>query len=200
MPRTCIKHPINYLVMSLLLLSGCATFSGKPQPEVSPQVSQAYQRALSSMKAGKDKQAIKQFRQLSKTSPLLSGPHTNLGILYLKLKSVKQAEQSLQKAIELNPENRIAYNYMGIIYRKLGRFDEAEKAYLKAIELDNDYSYAHLNLGILYDLYISDLQKALSHYEKYQSLTDKSDKMVNKWIVDIQRRDTANNKLEANEG
>lgn len=200
MLKTCIKHPLIYISFIVVLLSGCGIFSTKPQPDVSLQVQQSYQRALASMKAGKRKRAIKQFRKIAKSNPLLAGPHTNLGILYLKTNSLQQAEQSLHKAIELNPENRIAYNYLGILYRQKGRFDDAEKAYLSAIKIDTNYRYAHLNLGILYDLYKSDLHKALAHYQKYQSLTDNPDKMVEKWIVDIKRRDTAINKRKEKKG
>jgi len=200
MLKNCIKHPVSYISIVVLLLSGCGVFSTKPQADVSPQVKQAYQRALDSMKAGRHKQAIKQFINITKSNPSLSGPHTNLGMLYLKTSSMQRAEQSLQKAIELNPENRIAYNYLGIVYRQQGHFDDAEKAYLKAIEVDSRYGYAHLNLGILYDLYKSNLQKALSHYQKYQSLTDSPDKVVEKWIVDIKRRDTAKTKQEEKKG
>lgn len=196
MLKTCINRPVCYLGLISLLLSGCGTFSANTQPEVPAQVKAAYQHALDSMKAGKHRQAIRQFSQIAKSQPGLAGPHTNLGMLYLKTDSLDRAEQSLQKAVELNPKNTIAYNYLGIVYRQLGRFDDAEQAYLKALEVDNDYGYAHLNLGILYDLYKSDLQKAIGHYQQYLNLTDNPDKMVEKWIVDIKRRDTATHKPE----
>lgn len=200
MLKICINRPLSYVSLFALLLSGCGAFSSNPQPDVTPQVKQAYQRALNSMNANKHRQAIKQFIKISKASPSLAGPHTNLGILYIKTNSLQQAEHSLQRAIELNAQNRIAHNYLGIVYRQQGQFDDAEKAYLKAIEVDSNYGYAHLNLGILYDLYKSDLQKALAHYQKFQNLTNKPDKMVEKWIVDIKRRDTANNHLQENKG
>ena len=197
----CIKHPFSYLSIIVILLSGCGVLSSpQPTPAVSPQVKQAYQRALASMKAGKHTRAIKQFKIVIKANPSLAGPHTNLGILYLKAKSLSQAEQSLLKAVELNPQNTIAYNYLGIVYRQQGRFDDAEKAYLNAIKIDNSYGYAHLNLGILYDLYKSDLPKALGHYQQYQNLTNQSDKVVDKWIIDLKRRDTAKTKVEEQKG
>lgn len=198
MLKICIKHPLIFIIA--LLLSGCGVFSTTSQPDVSPQVNKAYQRALQSMKASKHKRAIKQFRRIAKSNPLLAGPQTNLGILYLKTKSLQQAEQSLLKATDLNPKNRIAYNYLGIVYRKQGQFDDAERAYLSAIRIDNNYGYAHLNLGILYDLYKADLSKALGHYQQYQNLTNKPDKMVEKWIVDLRRRDTAKTRLEEKKG
>jgi len=200
MLKHCIKYPVSCLGLIALFLPGCGMVSTATQPEVSLQVKQAYQRALNTMQAGKHKQAITQFKKISAANPSLAGPHTNLGMLYLKTNALQESEKSLQKAIELKPDNRIAYNYLGIVYRQQGRFDHAEKAYLRAIELDKNYSYAHLNLGILYDLYKSDLQKALSHYQQYQALSDKPDKLVDKWIIDIKQRDTAKTRQEENKG
>ena len=200
MLKNCIKHPFAILAVTVTLISGCGVFSANTQPNIPEHVKLAYHRALDSMKVGKHKQAIKQFSKIAKSNPLLAGPQTNLGMLYLKTNSLAQAEHALQKAVELNPANMIGYNYLGIVYRHQGRFDEAEKAYLKALEIDSNYTYAHLNLGILYDLYKADLQKALSHYQKYQSLADDPDKMVEKWIVDIKRRDTARHNAEEKQG
>ena len=200
MLKTCSKHPVHYLALIVLLLSGCGTFTGTTQPDVPEQVKLAYRTALDSMKAGKNKRAIKQFNEIVTSYPDLAGPHTNLGMLYLKTNSLDQAEQALLKAVELNPKNVIGYNYLGIVYRNKGRFDDAEKAYLKALEINSNYNYAHLNLGILYDLYKADLPRALTHYQKYLSLTNNPDKMVEKWIVDLKRRDTATHTPEEKQG
>ena len=191
MLKTCIKHPLLYIALSGMLLSACAGFTGTPQPDVPEKIRAAYHKALNTMKAGKYKSAIQQFKRIAKSQPQLAGPYTNLGMLYLKTNSLEQAQQSLQKAVELNPSNTIAYNYLGIVYRNQGRFDDAEKAYLKALEIDKSYEYAHLNLGILYDLYKSDSLKAISYYRQYLELSEQPDKIVEKWIVDIQRRGTA---------
>lgn len=191
MPNNCTRLSLFSLLAINMLLSACAVVSPPSEPEVSPAVEQAYQRAIDSMKAGKHGIAIKKFKAVSKMNPALAGPYVNIGIIYLKLNKLKPAEQSLQKAIELNPKNRVAYNYLGIVYRQLGQFDDAEQSYLRAIQLDNNYGFAHLNLGILYDLYKADIQKALRHYQAYQDLAEQPDKMVDKWIIDIKRRDTA---------
>ncbi len=200
MLKTCINYPMYSLCAFVLLLTGCGAFTGTTQPDVPEQIKLAYQSALETMKAGQHKQAISQFNKIVKSNPGLAGPYTNLGMLYLKIDSLDQAEQALLKAVELNPKNVIGYNYLGIVYRSKGRFDDAEKAYLKALEINSNYNYAHLNLGILYDLYKADLPKALSHYQKYLSLTNNPDKMVEKWIVDIKRRDTVTQTAEEKQG
>ncbi|MDH5443934.1 MAG: tetratricopeptide repeat protein [Gammaproteobacteria bacterium] len=188
MLKTFIKLQITLYILGISLLSGCVSLDSATQPEVAEHIKLAYQTALISMKKGKYKLAIKQFNKIIKQQPGLAGPHTNLGIIYLKKKSLDKARQSLEKAIELNKQSTIAYNHLGIVYRNMGRFDDAEQAYLKAIEINTSYDYAHLNLGILYDLYKSDGNKAINHYQQYLKLSNKPDKMVEKWIVDIQRQ------------
>lgn len=200
MPKTCNSATPGLLLVLLLLAQGCASTitDTPPNPAINPQLQQAYAEALADMKVGRDEEAIRQLLAISEDSPGLSGPHTNLGILYIRGNKLQEAEQSLLKATELNPRNKVAYNYLGIAYRSLGQFDDAEKAYLKAIEIDDKYHYAHLNLGILYDLYKADLKKALSHYQQYQDLTAAEDKTVEKWIVDLKRRESDMNTVAGN--
>ena len=140
------------------------------------------------IQSGQTKRAISTLDQLSRKQPLLAGPHTNLGILYLKTGKLNKAAAALEKAVDMNPANASAQNHLGIVYRKQGKFKEALNAYRIALQINPAYTTAHLNIGILYDLYLGDLPRALEHYRKYQSLTGKSDKHVTKWIVDIERR------------
>ncbi|UCE89659.1 MAG: tetratricopeptide repeat protein, partial [Pseudomonadota bacterium] len=91
----------------------------------------------------------------------------------------------------LNPDNAAAYNHLGIVHRQRGDFKKAQDAYRQALKIEPDYALAHRNLGILYDLYMGDLSRALKHYERYQALTGGDDRQVDKWIVDLKRRDTA---------
>ena len=66
--------------------------------------------------------------------------------------------------------------------------------YLQAIKHKSDYAIAYLNLGILYDLYLQELNDALDHYKQYQTMTNNNDKLVDKWIIDLEHRIKAENK------
>ncbi len=46
----------------------------------------------------------------------------------------------------------------------------------------------HHNLGVLCDLYLRDLDCALAHYRRYQTLTEENDRRVALWIADLSRR------------
>ena len=77
----------------------------------------------------------------------------NLGGVFKDLGKLKEAELSLRKAVELNPNYAIAHSNLGLIFRDLGKLKEAELSLRKAIELNPNYAIAHSNLGpIIRDL------------------------------------------------
>ncbi|TNF35859.1 MAG: tetratricopeptide repeat protein [Gammaproteobacteria bacterium] len=80
------------------------------------------------------------------------------------------------------------------MHREKGEFNESRTMYQNAIKLKSDYAIAHLNLGILYDLYLHDLQQALEQYQNYQKMTNNNDKLVDKWIIDLEQRIKSENR------
>lgn len=184
-------------------VAGCATLSpmtgagGKDPsaiaqretgPEVSPAVRREFAGALRAMRHGHYREAERALLGLTRTSPELSGPFANLGIVYDRLGKLPEAAQALKQAIALNPGRAAYYSQLGIVYRQSGRFDDAREAYARALRVDPDYPNAHLNLGILYDMYLEDFGRALQHYERYQALQPSADAQVSKWIVDLKQR------------
>ena len=66
----------------------------------------------------------------------------------------KEAELSLRKAIQNNPDFADAHSNLGTILRDLGKLKEAELSTRKAIQINPDFADAHSNLGtILIDLF-----------------------------------------------
>jgi tetratricopeptide (TPR) repeat protein len=165
--------------------SGTAARKGTPLPA---SAKAAFDRALWSVKAGRDQEAIDLFRQMSKDNPDIAIVYTNLGLLYLKKGNMEAAQKALEQSISLDPGDALALNHLGVALREQGKFQESQTAYLRAIKLDEYYADAHLNLGILYDLYLQQLPRALQQYQRYQELTGGKDQTVAKWIVDLQRR------------
>jgi len=189
-----------YIGVMMLTLSSCASVNGGASGEASKDdaawhdVPKPYINGLKAAKKDQTKWAIKLFTQSTVEFPEFSPAYTNLGLQQLRVKNLTAAEKNLKKSIELNPDNAISYQHLGVIARLNGDFDTALLMYKKALELDSDYAIAHLNLGILLDLYLYELESALLHYEKYQSLAEKKDAAVSKWIVDIKRRIEKNKK------
>jgi tetratricopeptide (TPR) repeat protein len=160
----------------------------QPQEVISPEARQKYDDALKAMRNGDNVKAKELLANLSKTYPELSGPYTNLGLIYFREGKIDQAETAFLQAVKVNPKSAVSYNHLGIISRGKGKFQEAKAHYQQALKLNGEYAYAHLNIGILYDLYLGELDKALDHYNRFQSLSPEKDPEVEKWIVDLKRR------------
>jgi len=62
----------------------------------------------------------------------------------------KDALTSMNKALELLPEDCEVHNNLGVVLNDLGQFDEAENRYRRSLEIKPDFAEAHYNLGILF--------------------------------------------------
>ena len=200
----CTRLVVAWLfVAAPVLLAGCVTLPGegasptaakKAEPVVNPESRRLYEQALAALQAGRTPEAERGLLAVASREPALAGPHANLGILYARTNRAAQAIESLQRAIQLNPDRAAYYNELGLVYRHEGKFTEARDSYARALEADPNYTNAHLNLGILYDLYLQDLDKAMLHYQRYRELAPDEAATVAKWIVDLQQRSRAADK------
>jgi Flp pilus assembly protein TadD len=189
------SYNILVVVFSLLIISltACATTDIKTEtisqvqniPDV---VRVKYQRAVWAAKSGQHNEAIALFSMLTREYPTLARSFTNLGMLYLERGELISAEQTLLQAVKVYPYDAVAQNHLGVVLRELGKFKQAEQAYLYAIKYDSDYKDAFLNLGILYDLYLHDTTKAILFYKKAQVIGKSSDELLDKWLLDAERR------------
>ncbi len=69
---------------------------------------------------------------------------------YSKDQQFDQALEYLNKAIELEPNNKVYYFAKGTFYDQKGESDKAFEAYNKALEIDSVYFDALFNLGVLF--------------------------------------------------
>lgn len=187
-------------VLVCTTLIGCASSGGgikgepsasaaaAPPVDVDASTLAVYKKAIAAMQSGQTDSAISQFTAITKSHPNLAGPFINLGIIYIRREHYEDAEKNLLQATTIKPDDAVAQTHLGIAYRNLGKFDKAKAAYETALKVNPRYPFAHLNAGILYDIYLGDLNRALNHYQQYQSLTNNQDKTVDKWIIDLERR------------
>jgi tetratricopeptide (TPR) repeat protein len=87
------------------------------------------------------------------------------GLRHEQTGSVKEAIQSYEKALGIDPRSAGAWVNLGTIYFNARQFGRAESHYRRAIEADPTYALAHFNIGNLYDER-GDYEKALYHYNQ----------------------------------
>ncbi len=159
--------------------------------EIPPEAQTLFEQAASVMAAGDFVDAELRFKEFVLLYPDYPGAWVNLGIIHAGNDNDESAREALDKALAVDPDYAPALNQLGMLLRRNGNFLEAEAAYLKAVTVSPDYALAHYNLGVLNELYLQRLEPALQHFEIYQTLVGE-DKQVEKWISDLRRRVTAN--------
>jgi Flp pilus assembly protein TadD len=194
---------INTLLAAILIVvGGCAsapqervktlypeaTTAKTTTTEVITDVDGEFQAALQLMKSGNWHGAADKLAAITTSEPGLSGAWTNLGIARNKIGDTAGAEDALNKAIAANANQVVAYNVLGIIYRRSGRLEEAAASYIAGLNINPNDEDIHWNLAILYDRYLPNPVQALSHYERYQQLTQSEDKQLLAWISELREQ------------
>ena len=91
--------------------------------------------------------AVKELRKSLEIYPPFVDAWNQLGVLYHKMKDMKEAMNCYNKALQYNPNEPTVHNNIGTIYFEIANFPEAEKAFRKAIEINPNYVDAYNNLG-----------------------------------------------------
>jgi len=146
-----------------------------------------FDKAMSYLRDKDYDKGIEFLNKVAERAPGATAPYIDLAIAYEKTDKLKLAEESLKKALAINPDHPVANNEYGILFRRTGRFQEARKAYEHALEKYPAYLPARKNLGIVCDLYLRDLDCALKNYQIY-SAADPDDKTMKIWIADVENR------------
>jgi tetratricopeptide (TPR) repeat protein len=154
---------------------------------VSSEVRADYDRALQLLARDDSAPGIEMLVKVTESEPAAIAPHIDLGIAYARAGELDRAEESLGRALAINPDHPVANNELGMVLRREGRFAEARAAYEQALAISPGFHFAHRNLAILCDLYLADAGCALAHYEAYsRAVPEDSD--ATKWIADLKAR------------
>lgn len=91
--------------------------------------------------------------------------HYKLGISYLNDNAMQAAFLEFQKAIELNPDDKLAHYALGHIFYLQKKNADALKEFERVIKIDPGYSEAYNYAGTVYESK-GDLDSALKSYQK----------------------------------
>lgn len=154
---------------------------------IDTELNDKFHQAVKLMKAKKYAMAIELLVDVTDKTQKHSAPYINLAIAYSEIGKIKEAEKILDRAIKINPKHPVTNNELGLLYRKTGRFSDAKNIYENVISIYPQFLPARKNLGILCDLFMADLECAISHYEIFLKFQP-DDKEVGIWLVDLKRR------------
>ena len=93
--------------------------------------------------------AVLSYETSSCLRPDFGPPLVNVSFAYHAQGQNTLAEESLRKALELEPESSLVQLNLGMLLGEQGRVDEAEIAFRKAFELDPKSATAAYNLSVI---------------------------------------------------
>lgn len=87
------------------------------------------------------------FRQAIELYPDYDEAYIQLSVAHIDLDQYPEAQQVLEKATEVNPNNPRPYTLLGIVYRRQRQVKKAILALREAVNLDGEGWLAHFELG-----------------------------------------------------
>ncbi|MFI5303154.1 MAG: tetratricopeptide repeat protein [Nitrospiria bacterium] len=90
--------------------------------------------------------------------------HYKLGVSYLNDNATQAAFLEFQKAIEINPKDKLAHYGLGHVYYVQNRYAESLKEFERVVKIDPEYSEAYNYSGTVYEA-MGDLNSALKQYQ-----------------------------------
>ena len=95
---------------------------------------------------GKSAEAIAHFQESIKTQPDQPGAYYGLGMEYLKLEDLEQAELNFNRALEIKPNYEQAHYRLGMIMMRRKNYDEAIRYFSRALEINPGYEEARRSI------------------------------------------------------
>ena len=121
----------------------------KSNKKAKPSEKEILQKAFNFHSQGNILEAAKYYKYCINQGCQDQKVFNNYGVLLKNLGKLQEAELSIRKAIEINPDYAEAHANLGNILKGLGKLQEAELFVRKAIKINPDYGTAHYNLGII---------------------------------------------------
>lgn len=93
-----------------------------------------------------------------------------------------------RQALAADPDHLMARNNLALLLQEAGDFASARNLLQGGLDRGLEAPELHYNLAVLSELYLLDLETALTHYRAYQRSSARADSQVKGWIADLERR------------
>lgn len=75
------------------------------------------------------------------------------GVQAAKIDLWREAQFRFLRAVEMNPDDPMAYNNLAVAYEGIGEFEKAREAYLRALRIDRSNQYIQRNYSRFVEFY-----------------------------------------------
>ena len=123
------------------------------------------QKGLQNLNKTEFEKAAEHFQSAIKTCPEFYQAHNNLGVAYIRLKRMPDAEKEFARAVEINPDNLTGLKNLAYVRMNLGLFEKAIDPLAKAVRMDGNDAKAEMYLGEAYTMK-KDFANAKDHFLK----------------------------------
>ena len=121
------------LGLLVLVVFSVSLHSAKYDKKVDP--TELYEKATNHLKNEEYRKALRVLGKYTKSKPKDADGWTLYAFTQRKLKNYRKAEANYEKALELDPENKIALEYQGELFLQLGEIEQAKKNLEKINEI-----------------------------------------------------------------
>jgi tetratricopeptide (TPR) repeat protein len=125
--------PFKNLTLIVFVILSSSIYAAKYDKKVDP--SELYEKATSHLKNEEYRKALRVLGKYTKSKPKDADGWTLYAFAQRKLKNYKKAEANYEKALELDPENKIALEYQGELFIETERLGLAQVNLNKLKEL-----------------------------------------------------------------
>jgi len=159
---------------------------------VPQEAARSYFQALALVQKGKLAEAVRPLEQAIARYDRFSEAYNDLGVVYLKLNRLKDAETALRRAVELDATDYRPLANLGIVLVREQRYSEAIPFLSESLHLHPGLSEAELRLGEAL-LESGRLDEAETHLVAAMEAKDshRPEAMLKLAIVKVEKNDTA---------
>src|SRR5262249_50842845 len=130
--------------------TGRATVSAaEVDPAVPSAAQKEFDKAASLANAGNETDAIEHYKRALEIYPSYLKARNDLGVRYLKLNRLREAQEQFELAIDANPKAFNPRLNLGIVLVKQKQFSDAREHLRTADSIDSSSPAVHLYLGIV---------------------------------------------------